>query len=299
VPFALFDAALLAVMLAWLGLAWRDFRAAPSRARAVARVGARSLVWGAALYLLFLGAWGLNYRRLPLRERLPYDDKSVTAEAAFAAARTAVDRLNALHAVAHAAGFTAADSVDPALAAGFARAARDVRLSPSTVPARPKQTMLDWYFRRSGTDGMTDPYFLETLISSALLPFERPFVIAHEWAHLAGVGDEGDANFIGWLTCMRAGPAAQYSGTLFIYRELASAVAPRDRRLLGDSVGAGPREDLQAINRRYQRDVNPRLSAAGWFVYDSYLRANRVEAGAASYADVVKLVLGLRMPDMP
>jgi hypothetical protein len=37
------------------------------------------------------------------------------------------------------------------------------------------------------------------------------------------------------------------------------------------------------------------MSAAGWRVYDSYLKANRVEAGAASYGEVVRLALGARL----
>ena len=41
--------------------------------------------------------------------------------------------------------------------------------------------------------------------------------------------------------------------------------------------------------------MNPTLSAAGWRVYDRYLKANRVERGAQSYADVVRLVLGTRL----
>jgi len=36
------------------------------------------------------------------------------------------------------------------------------------------------------------------------------------------------------------------------------------------------------------------VSAAGWRVYDRYLKANRVAAGAASYGEVVRLVLGVR-----
>ena len=32
----------------------------------------------------------------------------------------------------------------------------------------------------------------------------------------------------------------------------------------------------------------------GWRVYDRYLKANRVERGSASYADVVRLVLGVQ-----
>ena len=40
-------------------------------------------------------------------------------------------------------------------------------------------------------------------------------------------------------------------------------------------------------------EVSPRLSEAGWLVYDQYLKANRIEAGAASYGRVVQLVLGV------
>jgi hypothetical protein len=197
VRFALFDIGLASVATAWLAFAWRDVRDARPRSRAVVPLLVRSVVWGAALYLAFLAMWGLNYRRVPLREKLPYAESAVTRDALVAATRTTIDRLNALHAVAHAAGWPPGDAIDPSLAAGFARAAGDLHLSRSVRLARPKASMLDWYFRRSGTDGMTDPYFLETLLSTTVLPFERPFVIAHEWSHLAGLGDEGEANFLG------------------------------------------------------------------------------------------------------
>jgi len=59
---------------------------------------------------------------------------------------------------------------------------------------------------------MTDPYFLETLIASDLLPFERSFVAAHEWSHLAGIADEGEANLAGWLTCLRGGVPHSIAG---------------------------------------------------------------------------------------
>jgi hypothetical protein len=155
--------------------------------------------------------------------------------------------------------------------------------------------MLDLYFRPAGVAGMTDPWFLETLVESDLLAVERPFVIAHEWSHLAGFADEGEANFAGWLTCVRAGAAAQYSGWLFLFGELVNSVPRADRAPLMASLDAGPRGDLRAIAARLARDVQPTVSAAGWRVYDQYLKANRVEAGAASYAQVVRLVLGTRV----
>ena len=48
---------------------------------------------------------------------------------------------------------------------------------------------------------MTDPFFLEVIVNPDVLPIERPFVVAHEWAHLAGYADESEANFVAWLTC--------------------------------------------------------------------------------------------------
>jgi len=228
-----------------------------------------------------------------------YDVSAVTADAAAAAGRLAVGRLNALHDAAHAAGWPAAGVVDSNLEDGFVRAVRDAGIGRRVVPGRPKHTILGWYFRRAGVDGMTDPFFLETLIGDSLLPFERPFVVAHEWSHLAGIADEGEANFAGWLSCARGSPPNAYSGWLFLYGELARAVHGADRAALTAALAAGPRDDLRAIRGRYASEVSPRLSAAGWRVYDSYLKANRVPAGAASYDEVVRLVLGVRLDGRP
>ncbi len=60
----------------------------------------------------------------------------------------------------------------------------------------------------------------------------------------------------------------------------------------GDKLTAG---DLRAMRERDARERSPRISLAGWRVYDSYLKANRVDAGNASYGEVVQLVLGTGM----
>ena len=297
-PLALLDAAIGVTVAWWIGLAVRDL-IAPRRLRGLGRITARTITWCAVVYVLFVALWGLNYRRPRMRDSLPFDASAVTPGAARAAAVLTVARLNALHDSAHTSGWPAEGAVDPALAEGFARALRDVGIARDVVPARPKRTILDAYFRRAGVDGMTDPFFLETLIGSAVLPFERAFVVAHEWSHLAGIADEGEANFTGWLACMRGSEAQAYSGWLFLYSELARAVPPRDRAALSAALTPGPRADLRAIRDRYTRDVNPRVSGAGWRVYDSYLKANRVDAGTASYDEVVSLVLGVRVNGVP
>jgi hypothetical protein len=294
--FALLDVLIVTTAVVWIGLVARDVANLRSPMRVALRAATRTIVWFAGAYLAFLVFWGFNYRRVPLVEALSVDSARVTPDAVAQAATIAVDRLNASYEPGRAGGWPASVPVDPTFADALSRALADIGRAQRVVPARPKSTILDGYFRRAGVDGMTDPFFLETLIASDLLPFERPFVVAHEWAHLAGIADEGDANFVGWLACVRASPAAQYSGWLFLYRELAQAVGVRDRPSVAARLAPGPRADLRAIRERYLRHVNPRVAAAGWRVYDSYLKANRVEAGAASYAEVVRLVVGARLP---
>src|SRR5262245_11442338 len=287
------------MLAAWVLLAVRDFSRAPrySRWRTVGRIGLRTLAWSAAAYLAFLVMWGFNYRRVRLVDKLEFSGDRVTTDAALALATQAVEQMNTLHGPAHEQGWTTGDAIDRALADAFERGVRDTGGAHTVVPGRPKRSLLDWYFRSAAVSGMTNPYFLETLVASDVLPFERPMVLAHEWSHLAGIADEGEANFVAWIVCVRSTPTHRYSAWLTLYQEVLPSVVRGDRAALDAKVGPGPRQDLQAIRERYLRNVSPRVSAVGWQVYDSYLKANRVESGTASYTEVVRLILGMRFSE--
>ncbi len=291
---AFFDVLVAAVVIAWVALSWRDIR----RRRWALALGAivlRTVTVASVLYLLFVATWGLNYQRVPLEEKLALDYRAATPEATERLARTAVRELNRIHILPRADMPASPALPEPALARAFGQAQRELGSTAALVPARPKWTVLDAYFRAASVDGMTDPFFLETLTLSRLLPVERPMVMAHEWAHLAGYADEGEASFVGWLACMNGDAAAQYSAWLFLYSEAAVALEVPARRRVSAELAAGPRADLSAIAGRVQSDVSPFVSAMGWGVYDQYLKANGVERGRESYTDVVRLVLGTRL----
>jgi hypothetical protein len=299
VPFAFFDVLLIAIP-AWL--IWRLVGAVASRhrvgwPRTALDIALSLLTTAAAVYLVFLATWGLNYQRAALQDRLEFDAQFVTPDRARDLADVAVDRVNALYDEAHAAGRDpggAGDNDMASLAVAFADAERVLGVVHPATPAHPKHSGLNPYFRAAGVDGMTDPFLLETLVVSDLLPIETPLVVAHEWGHLAGFADEGEANFVGWLTCVRGSSSEQYSGWLFLYGEMAGTLRRDDRSAAAARLAPGPRDDLRAIADRIRGHVSPRVSAAGWRVYDRYLKANRVEAGAASYAGIVRLILGTR-----
>ena len=296
-PFALFDLLISVTVALVAGSVFVDLVRREAVSRVLLHLVWRSAIGAAGFYLVFLIVWGLNYRRQPLTDKLQFNPRRVSADAARSASITSVEQLNALRDRAYAAGWPSIGEIDPALAKGFRRATSDLGVDPAAA-ARPKVSLFDLYFRRAGVDGMTAPYFLETLVQRELLPFERPAIVAHEWAHLAGFADESEASFVGWLTCLRGSAATQYSGWLSLYDHLVRTLGPHDRSAVSRLLAPGPRADLEAVAARYHEEVNPKVSAAGWRVYDGYLKANRIEAGAASYDLVVRLVLGVKFgPD--
>jgi hypothetical protein len=205
--------------------------------------------------------------------------------------------MNALHAAAHTQGWTAEPWRDPAMRDAFTATQRMLADAPPAEPGRLKRTLLGPYFRWTSVDGMVNPFALEALANPDLLPYERPFVAAHEWAHLAGYADESEANFVGWLTTIRAGVPAQYSGWLYLFWQVNGEVDAEVRPRLWDALAAGPRADVEAVIDRVRRGQLPWLRTAGWAVYDQYLKANRVESGVRSYGAVITLILRARFDD--
>jgi hypothetical protein len=279
VPFALFDVLWIAAAAASATAAYRCIRIGGWRTGA-RRLALFALRAAAAVYVVFLVTWGLNYRRVPLIERLEFDPGRITRPAAAQLGETNAATLNALYAAAH-----AAPASIESLAAAFQETVGALGARRAVVPGRPKQTLLGAYFHETSVAGMTDPFLLETLIAPDLLDVERPFVIAHEWAHLAGYADESEANFVAWLACRRGDAAARYSAAL----ALIAYAAPE--RALNQALDIGPRIDLFAIGYRYSR-TNQTLRFAARQGYDKYLKANRVDRGIESYDAVVQLILG-------
>jgi Protein of unknown function (DUF3810) len=294
-PIALFDAALL-------GAAWwtasRVVRAvrgtSGKRRRALAIVAADIGAAAAFVYLAFLICWGLNYRRLPITNGLDYSASRVTSQSVIRFADRGVTEMNRLHAAAHAdesATLTMA-AVRVRLAPAFAQAQRELGMTALASPARPKLSLLSPFFRWAAVDGMINPFGLEVLINPDVLPVERPFVIAHEWGHLAGWARESEASYVAWLTCLEGDVAARYSGWLSLYLHLRREVTNDERLALDRQLGAGPRADLLAIYARLERG-RPAVQRMSWQAYDRFLKANRVAEGVRSYDDAVTLVLGI------
>lgn len=290
-PFAVLDVILLLTTIGFLYRFVRLFHVARQRGLIDAIwEGFRRLVRFAAIAsLLFLWAWGFNYRRLPLESALHAPPAALTVDAlkvAFADAGALAARIRAQSEPEGRPHSIALELKEPMNAALHA-----LGREPLTVGGEPKYSLvLTPFFNWSGVTGMTNPFGHETIILPDLLPFERPFVIAHEWAHLAGQADEAEASAVGWLACMRGNPSLAYSASLYLIVETAAAMPADVRQDMMGRLDADVRSDLDLIAER-EKQQKPTIQRTANRVYDEYLRANRVSDGMASYGRALTLIL--------
>jgi hypothetical protein len=178
VPLALFDVLLLVAVGIALAIVGRVVVTWPrGRMRAVGNGLGSLAVLAASLFLWFWAAWGLNYRRPPLEDRLARAVVASPDDAVLKLAQRAANELNRLHQPAHTAGFSAAPERDPDARAAFDATLRALGLAARVEPGRLKPSVLGPFFRWAGVDGMISPFTLEVLGNPDLLPFERPFAV--------------------------------------------------------------------------------------------------------------------------
>lgn len=237
-------------------------------------------------YLFFFWSWGLNYHRQPLVSKLEFKGDLVTEEAVSEFTTRTAFQLNQLYPKQEAVGYD-----ERGLGARVGTRVTQVveELDGTSWIASGKfksSRILDPFFRAAGVDGMFNPFGHEALVTSGLLPFERPMILAHEAAHVRGYPNEGEASFIALMACINSNdPAFRYSGwlTLWLYLRYQET---------DELLDEGPRQDLDALFTRrranqvvWVRDIQART-------LDLFLKANRVESGIRSYERMVTLAVG-------
>jgi hypothetical protein len=236
-----------------------------------------------ALYLIFFWGWGLNYHRQALDAKLQLDSSRMQPAAMTDFARRTAAELNRLYPEVQHERYD-----EPSTQAEAVRRVRRVvgiiDGSDWESPARIKISWLSGpWLRAAGIDGLFNPLGHEPVVSSSVLDIERPFVISHELAHVRGYPDEGDANLIATFATLLSGdPAFQYSGWLNLWLYIRT-------RELDKLLDPGPRQDIQRIFERGQREQIRWISHFQRDLLDWFLKANSVGEGVRSYSRAVLL----------
>ena len=148
----------------------------------------------------------------------------------------------------------------------------------------------------SGVTGSMGPFFCEFTLNGDIRPHDYPAIYAHEFAHLLGIANEGEANFYSYIVCTASSDkAVKFSGYYHIFFHVLRNVFD----ILGEKEGEKflkyiRPEIIQLARSDRQYWIGKRckaLDAAQDFIFDLYLRGNHVTEGRKSYSGVVGLIL--------
>lgn len=245
------------------------------------------LLW---LINMFYILWAFNYKQIPLRQRLAYDQTQVDSSYIDRAFKEQTATLTQLAEI-------LGDRVEAhSEFIQELRADQESILGNWDIPTLGHvqiRTIIPGSLLHFRTSGIYIPHAFEGHLDSGLYSVQWPFTMAHEMAHGYGITDESECNFVGYLTCIEhSDPLVQYSAQLAYWRYLASYY----RRLHPESWSA----ELEALNPRIKSDLEEIrkhiLKYKDWMpnyrdlIYDRYLKSHGIKAGIRSYDQMIVLI---------
>lgn len=147
-----------------------------------------------------------------------------------------------------------------------------------------------------GVTGSMGPFFCEFTLNGDLHPLNYPSVYAHELSHLLGITNEAEANFYAYQVCTRSQiKEIRYAGYFAVLGHVmrnAQMLLPREEY---ERLYMQIRSDIcvaAQLNQDYWREkYSPALGTMQNWLYDLYLKGNKIESGWKNYSEVVGLLI--------
>jgi hypothetical protein len=257
------------------------------------------------IVLLFYVAWGYNYSRPSLEDRLTWTAWAPgDLEELRGLAEQLVEAGNEAYRSIH-------NTTDAGVPTTLPHGLRDVHrsledawdiatgvlglpVSNTRTYGSPKYLLSSPVYARLGITGFYFPYTAEANVRRGLPALSLPQSVAHEKAHQRGIGPEAEASFLGFVAgALSTDPYVRYSSIMFAERQLMAALARADRRAwrtLAEQRLPGVRRDLEDLSEYFRQFVGVGTSV-GRSVNDQFLRANRVEGGVLNYGRAARLLI--------
>lgn len=287
-PFSLTELLVAVLILLALWLLVRIIRR-PKRWKNLLRLAGLALL----TYLWFYGAWGLNYFRSSLYDRLgstpmPYEEAEFHE---FLEAFT--ENLNANWCEVETVDLLA---VEKEMKAWYAGLPAECGLARPRRWQHPKRLLFNRLYSAVGVLGFIGPAFDEMHVNHDVSPLEYPFIFAHEYSHVLGVSNEAEANFWAFEACRASeNQAVRYSAWYMLLshtaRNLRSLLGEEAYQAWADTLIPEVYVDLELAQLHWMALRWPWLSRAQHKIYNLFLKTNRIPEGTANYGQVLRLVL--------
>lgn len=255
------------------------------------------LLW---VYVWFYLAWGLNYSQQNFYERTGIPYTAYTPEHFKSFTENYIDRLNE--------SYTDIKEINKELVRevaveGYKQISDTLGVHRPPYDNLKVKTMLFTPFvSMVGVSGSMGPFFCEFTLNGDLLPLNYPATYTHEMAHLLGITSEAEANFYAYLICTRAkDPSVRFSG----YFSLLNHVLGNARRLMSEQeyeelynrIRPEIIETARANQEYWMSKYNPLVGEIQNWIYDLYLKGNKIESGRKNYSEVIGLLISYEQWD--
>lgn len=159
---------------------------------------------------------------------------------------------------------------------------------------KPKPVIVSEILSVQQCSGVYSPFTIEANYNNDMVPYNVPHTICHEMSHLRGFMREDEANFIGYLACLRSEDADfRYSGYLLGWIYAGNALAKVNYKEYERLHGLLNREIVAELdaNSEFWNRYEGEVAEVQEKVNDAYLKANGQHDGVLSYGRVVDLML--------
>lgn len=246
------------------------------------------------IYAWFYLAWGLNYAQSDFYGRTGIAQTHYSETSFKTFAQRYVDELNA--------AYTDIPATSPNnVAANVSQSYRLPQGLPGIHPLfmkHPKaKTMLFTPLASMvGVTGSMGPFFCEFTLNGDVLPPYYPATFAHELAHFQGIARESEANLYSYLACTRSdAPDVRFSGYLSILPHVLSNASRLMTKEEYTHLYKGIRPEIIALAQRNQRywaeKYSPLIGRIQDFLYNIYLKGNKIASGQKNYSEVIGLLI--------
>ncbi|WP_321332747.1 DUF3810 domain-containing protein [uncultured Bacteroides sp.] len=256
---------------------------------------AEYLLW---IYVWFYLAWGLNYSQKNFYERTGTEHVAYTAQSFKAFAFEYVQTLNKAYTPPPVK--VNKEMVAREVVSGYNRICDSIGLNRPFASSPKVKTML--FSRVSAAVGITGymgPFFCEFNLNKNLLPVEYAATYAHELSHLLGITNEAEANFYAYEVCIRSSdPSIRFSGYFSILnhvlRNAKGVLSAEEYEELVKQIRPGVKKLAEDDYNHWMAMYSPIIGDAQDWIYDLYLKGNKIKSGRKNYSEVVGLLISWR-----
>ncbi|RXP55117.1 DUF3810 domain-containing protein [Lutibacter sp. HS1-25] len=257
------------------------------------------------VFFIFQLNWGLNYLREPLYYRLNFKKNTYTANELYGFTEKLITKVNEVQlSITHNDTVVVENPISKKEIKNEASFAYNQlqKKHHQFIYSNPeiKHSLFSLPLTYMGFAGYLNPITNEAQVNYLIPKNSYPATVCHEIAHQLGIASEKEANFVGYLAATNANNTYyNYSGYLMALKYCLYEIyqnEPDKFDTLKATLNKGVLKDMQQHQDFWQSYQNWSEQFFKIF-YDSYLKANKQEAGIYGYNKVILLLINYHLTE--